>query len=66
MNIYKLTLLEKDEVHIPAIKEYAIKYGSILSFIKTKDGTVFEFDFATYAHLEKFKEVLETLTPKLF
>lgn len=65
MNIYQLTILNKDEIHIPAIEKLANTYGANFSHpIETKDGKVFEFEFPAYEHMEKFKASLDGL--KLF
>ena len=66
MNVYQLTILDKDEVHIPAIKRFANKCIATYSITTTKDGTIFEFEFPTYNLMQSFKESLNTLNPPLF
>lgn len=67
MDIYQLTIIEKDEKHIPAIEKFADMYEAIYSDpMETKDGIVYEFEFPSYQHTEEFKAKLDTLRPKLF
>jgi hypothetical protein len=66
MNFYQLTILEKDEIHITAIKRFANICGGICSSISTKDGIVFDFEFPTYNLMKDFVASLGTLNPPLF
>lgn len=66
MNEYQLTIIEKDEIHIPAIVRFAKQYGATYTSIETKDGIVFSFDFPLYNQMKNFIGTLDTLTPHLF
>ena len=66
MNFYQLTVIEKDEIHIPAIKRFANTCGAMYSSIATKDGIVFDFEFPTYNLMKDFIASLDTLNPPLF
>ena len=67
MNVYQLTVLNKDKIHIPTIEKFADKFEAVYPHpIETKDGTIFEFEFPTYEHMKKFKDALDSLNPKLF
>jgi len=67
MNVYQLTILDKDAIHIDAINRLADKEDAVYSPpITTKDGTSWEFDFPAYDNMERFIDAIGNLRPRLF
>ncbi|MCA0348726.1 MAG: hypothetical protein LCH35_05645 [Bacteroidetes bacterium] len=66
MNIYNLSILEKDRIHESKIQNLANKYKAIFNTTETKDGMVYEFEFPDYTLMESFREEINNLQPKLF
>jgi len=61
MNMYQITLLEKDEIHLPQIEEIAKKNKAIINGTRTKDGIVLEMEFPTYEFMERFINEIKPL-----
>ena len=55
MNIYQLTLLEKDEIYIAEINDLANRHDGVYNTYRTKDGLVYFIKFPSFKNLENFR-----------